>query len=100
MEGLRVSSSKITRSQHLPDAIICDLKLATEDGLSFIRWLRSRPTPDFSRIPAIAVTASYEHFAARDALESGFDLYRTKPLELDDLPHQIMLLVGQRKNGR
>jgi two-component system, OmpR family, response regulator len=103
IETHTVSSAAAARSLleiQRPDVIVCDLKLATEDGLSFIRWLRSRPSKELARIPAIAVTANYELFSARDARESGFDLYLTKPLDLDDLPHQIMLLVGQRKNGR
>jgi CheY-like chemotaxis protein len=82
-----------------PDVIICDLKLPREDGLSFVRWLRSQPDNQLSRIPTIAVTANYEEYSARTVREAGFDLYMAKPLDLDGLPHQIVLLVGQHKNG-
>ena len=103
IETRTASSAAAARSllqMERPDVIICDLKLPTEDGLSFIRWLRSQPLKELSRIPAIAVTANYEQYAAQEARAAGFDLYLAKPVDLDDLPHQVMLLVGQRKNGR
>lgn len=85
--------------EELPDVIICDLKLSDESGFSFIRWLRSHPRRYVSRIPAIAVTVHPEEFTARQAREAGFDLYLTKPLDLDDLPHQVVMLVARRSQA-
>ena len=94
-----VNDARLLLQTEPPDVIICDLKLPGEDGLSFVRWLRSQPNPELSRIPAIAMTAHHEQFTTRDVRASGFDLYLTKPLDFDNLPHQVMLLVGRRQSG-
>jgi signal transduction histidine kinase len=62
------------------DLIISDIGLPGEDGLSFIRRVRTT-----SRLPAIALTG----FAGRDeeaeVLAAGFSGYLSKPLHLDQL---------------
>jgi CheY-like chemotaxis protein len=59
------------------------------DGLNFLRRMRALPPERGSRIPAIAITAYYEDFAAAAALEAGFNAYMTKPVRLDELARLV-----------
>jgi CheY-like chemotaxis protein len=42
------------------------------EGLSFMRRMRQLPPERGGQVPAIAITAYYEDFAAAAALEAGF----------------------------
>ena len=71
--------------EFVPTVFICDLSMPGLDGLNFLRRMRTLPAERGSRIPAIAITAYYEDFAAAAALEAGFNAYMTKPIRLDEL---------------
>ena len=75
--------------EFVPSLFICDLSMPGLDGLSFMRRMRRLPVPRGGRIPAIAITAYYEDFAAAAALEAGFNAYMTKPIRLDDLARLV-----------
>jgi len=77
-----------------PDVILCDLVMPGLDGLTFIRRLRTHGDPRIRNIPAVAITAMYEDISARMARDAGFDVYIRKPIEAEQLPHTIALLVG------
>jgi CheY-like chemotaxis protein len=64
-----------------PDIILCDLVLPGEDGLAFIRWLRANGGDDGDAVPAVAMTAFYERFGAREVGDAGFDVLLQKPIE-------------------
>ena len=62
------------------DAIVCDIGLPGEDGLSFIRTVRAMPGAA-GRIPAAALTAwGLEEDRAR-AVAAGFQAYVVKPTD-------------------
>ncbi len=70
-----------------PDVLLSDIGMPEEDGLTFIRRVRSLDT---ARIPAVAITA-YASAADRSrALVAGFDRHVTKPIE----PSEVVALVG------
>jgi CheY-like chemotaxis protein len=46
-------------------------------------------------VPAIAMTAAYEDIDARTARSAGFDVFLRKPIDPDQLPHTVALLVSQ-----
>ena len=80
-----------------PDVILCDIDLPGADGLSFARWLReSSDSRRLDKIPAIALTFRYEDVDARTAREAGFDVFLHKPVDPDQLPHIIALLVARQ----
>jgi len=56
-----------------PDVVLCDLVLPDEDGLAFVRWLRTGGPSKSRRVPAIAMTAFYERYGTREVREAGFD---------------------------
>ena len=75
--------------EFVPTVFICDLSMPGLDGLSFMRRMRTLPAERGSRIPALAITAYYEDFAAAAALEAGFNAYMTKPVRLDELAQLV-----------
>ncbi|HET7343250.1 MAG TPA: response regulator [Methylomirabilota bacterium] len=82
-------------AEFVPTVFICDLSMPGLDGLTFMRRMRVLPPERGSRIPAIAITAYYEEFAAAAALEAGFNAYMTKPIKLEELCR----LVGELAKG-
>jgi CheY-like chemotaxis protein len=76
-----------------PDLIVSDLALPTEDGLAFMRWLRSHPHPEVARLPAIAVTAFYEDYPRTRAQD--FSAYFQKPVPIDDICRTAARLLGR-----
>ena len=79
-----------------PDIVLCDLGLPREDGLAFVRWLRSAGPIETRRVPAIAMTAFYERYGTREVREAGFDVYLQKPLDPDQLPYVVGRLNARR----
>ncbi|HEV8584336.1 MAG TPA: response regulator [Methylomirabilota bacterium] len=69
----------------VPTLIVSDIAMPEVSGLDFIRRLRARAPDKGGRIPAIAVTAYYEEFAAGAARAAGFEGFLTKPLDFGTL---------------
>ena len=65
------------------DIIVCDLELPGENGLEFVRWVRSRSSR--GDVPAIAVTFFSERFGVREARATGFDVCLRKPIDPTDI---------------
>jgi DNA-binding response OmpR family regulator len=76
--GLRAAS------EHMPDAIILDLRMPLVDGLGFLRRLRARDA--HSATPVAIVTGDYflDDAISSELRELGAEL-RFKPLWLEDL---------------
>ena len=75
------------------DIIVCDLELPGENGLEFIRWVRSQSSR--GDVPAIAVTFFSERFGVREARAAGFDVYLRKPIDPTDIVHVVATLVNR-----
>jgi CheY-like chemotaxis protein len=86
--------------EFVPNVFICDLSMPGLDGLNFMRRMRTLPPERGSRIPAIAITAYYEDFAAAAALEAGFNAYMTKPIRLDELARLVSDLARSSSPDR
>ena len=71
----------------VPDAIVCDIAMPGEDGLSFIRKVRSSHG---SVVPAAALTGHATERGRALALEAGFQTYLTKPID----PARLALAVA------
>jgi CheY-like chemotaxis protein len=82
-----------------PDVLLCDLVLPGDDGLAFIRWLRAEGPEECRRVPAIAMTAYYERYGTDEVRQAGFDVYIQKPLDPDQIPFTIGLLVAKKARG-
>lgn len=76
-------------SQWMPDLLISDLNMPEEDGFSLIKSIRANPAT--CALPAVALTGHAEDDARVRALESGFQLRITKPV---DVAAFVLAIVG------
>jgi PAS domain S-box len=81
---------------NLPDILISDLAMPDEDGYSMISRIRELPSELGGRIPALALSAFATNESKQRALESGFQLYNTKPFEPELIIHDILELLAMR----
>lgn len=81
------------------DAIVCDIGLPGEDGLTFMRRLRSMLTP-FAGIPAVALTALARPEDRIAALAAGFNSYLAKPVTPQELLFAISSLIRVERDRR
>lgn len=63
-----------------PDAVLTDVAMPGEDGLTLIDWLRAQSRPELTRLPVIAVTAHASLDVRRWAEASGVAAYLVKPV--------------------
>lgn len=77
-------------SQQAFDVLVADIGMPGQDGLALIRVIREQPATPCRSIPAIAVTA-YAAVRQRDeALQAGFQIHLSKPVD----PDQLVLAVS------
>jgi two-component system, OmpR family, response regulator len=77
-----------------PDILISDIYLPDENGCSLLMKARNVEAKRGRRIPAIAMTASAFDEDRNRALLAGYDIYRCKPIDLDELASTVAGLVG------
>ncbi len=76
-----------------PDIFISDIYLPDENGCSLLMKVRNLEANRGRKIPAIALTASAFDEDQNRALLAGYDIYRCKPIDLDDLSSTVASLV-------
>ncbi|HEU4343921.1 MAG TPA: ATP-binding protein [Candidatus Binatia bacterium] len=74
----------------LPEVVLCDIGLPGLDGYEVARALRREPRLHGACL--IAVTGYGQDEDQRRALEAGFDIHMTKPVNLDDLERILVNL--------
>ncbi len=79
----------------LPDLILVDINMPDVDGLAATGQLRQ--LPHLQGVPIVAVTANIVRGVLDKALDAGCDGYITKPIDVDQLPDQVMGFL--RRNG-
>lgn len=72
-----------------PEILLSDIGMPEMDGYAFIRAIRDLDDLRIATVPAIALTAFARPADQQRALESGFDGYLSKPIQLDDLAGEI-----------
>ncbi|HOT90675.1 MAG TPA: response regulator [Anaerolineae bacterium] len=70
-----------------PDLILMDMNLPDLDGYELTK--RMRAIPELSGIPIIAMTANVMQGDREKTLAAGCNGYIPKPIDVDELPHQI-----------
>ena len=76
-----VAEGFATLGRERPDVVLCDIEMPGEDGYSFIKRLRARPTGEGGGLPAVALTAYARGEDRTRALLAGFDLHLSKPVD-------------------
>jgi two-component system cell cycle response regulator DivK len=79
--------------QHRPDLILVDINMPEIDGLSMTRELKADQT--FAETPVIAITANVMRGDRERTLAAGCDGYIQKPIDVDQLPRQIVRFLQQ-----
>jgi CheY-like chemotaxis protein len=99
MEGFEVSSAEdlagamaLVRDKS-PHAILLDVQLGGEDGLSLASWIRQ--DPKFRSIPVIAVTAHAMITDQERVLRAGCNTCVSKPIDFKALDGQIRWWLAQ-----
>ncbi|MEA5601982.1 response regulator [Nostoc sp. UHCC 0252] len=77
-----------------PDILISDIYLPDENGCSLLMKVKNLEAKRGRKIPAIALTASAFDEDRNRALLAGYDIYRCKPIDLDELASTVASLVG------
>ncbi len=77
-----------------PDAVLLDIQLGAQDGLSLPKWMRTQRT--LRHVPVIAVTAHAMMTEQDRILQSGCSASVSKPIEFPLLQEQLekWLTVG------
>lgn len=80
----------------IPSAVILDIMLPGEDGLSILKKLRS--APETENLPIIMLTARSSEFDKVTGLDAGADDYIAKPFGITELVSRVNALL--RRAGR
>ena len=80
-----------------PDLALLDIMLPEEDGISVLKWLRSRS--DTSELPVIMLTAKSSEYDKVEGLDSGADDYIAKPFGTMELISRIKALLRRTKSA-
>lgn len=67
-------------AQMKPDVIISDIGMPEEDGVMFMKWLRSDVNHPCHRVPSVALTAYVRSDEIQQILEAGFQTHVSKPV--------------------
>ena len=81
--------------EHTPDALVLDIMLPEEDGLSILKKLRANPAT--KRLPVMMLTAKDSEYDKVLGLDSGADDYVPKPFGMMELMARIKALL--RRSG-
>jgi len=68
-----------------PHVAVCDIAMANEDGLTFIRRVRRDGNQKVAQTPAIAVSAFARDHDRQQALHAGFQSHLAKPFDAAEL---------------
>jgi len=79
----------------LPDVLLCDIAMPTEDGYSLIRRIRALPAEKGGKVPAVAVTALATRDDRKRALAAGFQLHVVKPAPIAVLCDAVQRALGE-----
>ncbi len=83
---------------HIPDLIISDVMMPKIDGYQFCKAIRKEERT--SHIPIIMLTAKAGIDDKIDGLETGVDVYLTKPFHARELQANVKNLIHQRNQLR
>jgi CheY-like chemotaxis protein/nitrogen-specific signal transduction histidine kinase len=70
---------------HRPDVIVSDIGMPEKDGYQFIREVRSLPSTDGGKTPAIALSAFAHSEDRTRAITAGYQMHLSKPVESHEL---------------
>lgn len=81
------------------DAIVSDIGMPEEDGYSLIRRVRGLPVEGGRGVGAVALTGCARPQDQSRALEAGFNLHLTKPVEANDLIRAVATVAARPRTA-
>lgn len=103
--GARTCAASDARSaleafhQHRPRVVISDIGMPDTDGYSLVRQLRAASAANPRELRVIAVSAFARAEDRQRALDSGFDVYLSKPIEVQALLETVAQLAQGAGTG-
>jgi CheY-like chemotaxis protein len=85
--AVNLSSAIASVEQRPPDAVLLDVQLGDDDGLSLAAWMRKQPK--LCHIPVIAVTAHALVTEQHSFLEAGCNACVSKPISFKVLREEL-----------
>ncbi|MGI0494083.1 ATP-binding protein [Alkalinema pantanalense CENA528] len=80
-------------SQELPDIIISDVGLPDINGYDLIRRIRALPPEQGGQLPAISLSGYADQQSVDLALNAGFQVHISKPMDIDELIAWVLRLI-------
>jgi CheY-like chemotaxis protein len=74
------------------DVLLADIAMPDEDGYALIKRIRGAASPATATIPAAALTSFARDADRQHALQAGFQLHLTKPVDLRSLVEAVASL--------
>jgi signal transduction histidine kinase/CheY-like chemotaxis protein len=78
----------------LPDVIVSDIGMPGRDGYALMRDVRSLPAARGGKTPAVALTAFARSEDRTRAMQAGYQVHVSKPIEPDELVATVQALVA------
>ncbi|HYP01975.1 MAG TPA: CHASE domain-containing protein [Pyrinomonadaceae bacterium] len=78
-----------------PDVLVSDIGMPGVDGYELIQRIRALPPEAGGRVPAAALTAYAAPDDRQRALDAGYDLHISKPVEPSELAATVARLAGR-----
>jgi CheY-like chemotaxis protein len=79
---------------------VSDIAMPDIDGYELIRRVRALPATDGGATPALAVTAHAGKDVPVRALESGYDRYAAKPMDIESFISTVAALAREGTKAR
>lgn len=104
VEGYEVWSAADLKSSYeifakwIPDAVLLDINLGTENGLDLLAWMRQQP--EMREIPVIAVTAHALVTEQERIVQAGCRACISKPINFQGLREQLNHWLQDRTVSR
>jgi two-component system cell cycle response regulator DivK len=76
-----------------PDLVLMDIQLPGMNGIEALKMLRA--SPETSRIPVLAFTASVMPQDRKEIMSAGFDGFVSKPVNLKEFIASIVSTLGK-----
>jgi PAS domain S-box-containing protein len=93
-----VATALAALESYWPDLLLSDIGMPEADGYELIRRVREMEVLRGGKMPAIALTAYAREEERQQALEAGFQMHLSKPVDINKLIVAIANLTGMLGN--